>query len=160
MKIWTPEEAYERMADACAHGEYCTAEVVERMRRHGVAPGYASGIAERLRRERYIDDRRFAYAFVRAKASLARWGRRKIVLALSSKHIPRETIDEALAEIDPDDYTAGLHTLLASKARQYGPDTLATYEGRTRLFRFAAARGFETDAIVAAIKAMLTAEKN
>ena len=32
------------------------------------------------------------------------------------------------------------------------PDALTTYDGRTRLFRFAASRGFESDAIAAAIR--------
>ncbi len=35
------------------------------------------------------------------------------------------------------------------------PDALTTYDGRTRLFRFAASRGFESDAIAAAIRRLM-----
>lgn len=151
----TPDKAYERLADACARAEYCTHELREKMRRMGLAAADADAVLRRLRDGRYVDDARFARAFVRQKAEFARWGRRKIAYALALKRIDRAIIADALAGIDDEQYASTLHTLLAAKARSNGPDALATYEGRTRLFRFAAARGFESDAIAAAIRKLM-----
>lgn len=151
----TPAQAYERLADACSRAEYCTHELREKLRRMGLAAGDADAIVGRLVAERFADDERFARAFVRQKAEFARWGRRKIAYALALKRIGRATIAEAMTTIDPDSYAAGLRSLLAAKARSNGPDALTTYEGRTRLFRFAASRGFETDAISAALRELM-----
>lgn len=151
----TPDKAYERLADACARAEYCTHELREKMRRMGLAATDAEAVLRRLREGRYVDDARFARAFVRQKAEYARWGRRKIAYALALKRIDRATIADALADIDDEKYASTLHTLLAAKARANGPDALTTYDGRTRLFRFAASRGFESDAIAAAIRKLM-----
>lgn len=151
MKIWTPDEAYSRMADACSRAEYCASELRERMRRHGVGSADADAILRRLTDARFVDDSRYARAFVRQKAA-ARWGRRKIAAALAAKRIDRGVAAEAMEQISPADYAAGLLALLQVKARALGPDTAATYEGRTRLFRFAASRGFEIEAITAAVR--------
>ena len=147
------------MADQCARAEYCAGEVHERLRRRGVSPTDARAIVERLQRERFIDDERYARAFVRQKSGYSRWGRRKIAAALAVKRVDRGIIAEAMTEISPEAYAEGLRALLAAKARSLGPDALATYDGRTRLFRFAASRGFETSAISAALRALMAADK-
>ncbi|MDE6160899.1 MAG: RecX family transcriptional regulator [Muribaculaceae bacterium] len=153
----TPQQAYERMADRCARAEYCSGEVRERLRRQGLSAADALAITERLQRERFIDDGRYARAFVRQKSGYSRWGRRKIAAALAAKRVDRAIIAEAMTEISPEAYAEGLRALLAAKARSHGPDALATYDGRTRLFRFAASRGFETTAIAAALRVLIEA---
>lgn len=151
----TPEQAYERVADACSRSEYCTHEVLEKLRRMGVNAVDSRRVLERLIRGRFVDDARFARAFVRQKAGYGRWGRRKIAYALAMKRIDRATVADALAEIEPEAYAESLRCLLQARLRSAGADVLQTYEGRTRLFRYAAGRGYETDAIAAAIKSLM-----
>lgn len=151
----TPEKAFERLADACARAEYCTHELREKLRRMGLTGSDADSVLQRLRAQRYVDDARFARAFVRQKAVFSRWGRRRIAYALALKRIDRAIIADAMAGIDADTYAEGLRALLAAKARSNGPDALTTYDGRTRLFRFAASRGFESDAIADALRALM-----
>ena len=150
-----PEQAYERLADACSRAEYCTHELREKLRRMGVGGADADRVLERLALERYVDDARFARAFVRQKAGYCRWGRRKIAYALARKRIDRATVADALAEIEPDAYAAALRGLLQAKLRSGGADMLQSYEGRTKLFRYAAGRGYEADAIAAAIRSLM-----
>lgn len=151
----TPEQAYSRIADRCAVAEYCTHEVRERLRRYGVTSAVADTIVDRLVAERYVDDRRYALAYVRQKSEFSRWGRRKIAAALAAKRISRDIAAEALDSIDPENEHTALCALLAAKARSAGSEALTTYEGRTRLFRFAASRGYTTDAIARAIRALM-----
>lgn len=155
-KIISSREAYDRLADACVRAEYCSGELREKLRRWRIDSGEAARIVERLSAERFVDDARFARAFVRQKSVLARWGRRKIACALAAKRVDRDIIAEALGEIDPAGYAEGLLALLAAKARSLGPEALATYEGRTRLYRYAASRGYETEAISQAIRKLIT----
>ncbi len=151
----TPAQARERLADACARAEYCTHELREKLRRWRVEPGEAERIVQELVRTRYVDDARYAGAFVRRKAEYARWGRRKIAAALAMKRIDRSVAAEALGEIDPQAYEEALTGVLQAKARMLGDEALTTYDGRTRLFRHAASRGYETDAIARALRRMM-----
>lgn len=151
----TPEQAYERLADACSRAEYCSYELREKLRRMGVDTADVARVLERLARERYFDDARFARAFVRQKAGYGRWGRRKIAYALAMKRIDRAIVADALSEIEPDAYADNLRGLLQAKLRSGGADMLQSYEGRTKLFRYAAGRGYEPDAIAAAIRSLM-----
>lgn len=151
----TPEQAYEHLADACSRAEYCSYELREKLRRMGVDTADVARVLERLARERYFDDARFARAFVRQKAGYGRWGRRKIAYALAMKRIDRAIVADALSEIEPDAYADNLRGLLQAKLRSGGADMLQSYEGRTKLFRYAAGRGYEPDAIAAAIRSLM-----
>ncbi len=66
-------------------------------------------------------------------------------MGLYQKRVARDIINEALDEYDDEKYIESLRRALDSKRR-----TLAdadTYEGRTKLFRFAVSRGFEPDLV-------------
>ena len=63
-------------------------------------------------RDRFIDDGRYAEAFVRDKLRLSGWGEYKIRTALQRKRIDRELIDAALAQADRQD--------MAGRLRQQG----------------------------------------
>lgn len=147
----TTQAALVKAEELCARAEHSSGEILEKLRRWGVPSERAGQIIDSLIDRRFIDDARFARAFVRDKLEYAGWGRRKIALHLCQKRVARSIINEALDEIDEDAYLRRLATLLARKAAQIG-DEATTYEGRTRLFRWAASRGFEPDAISKAMR--------
>ena len=101
---------------------------------------------ERLVRERYVDDARYARAFVRDKALLSGWGPRKISFALSAKGISREVVEEALGEVSPEDSEARMYQVLAAKWKSVSGKTW--YERRTKLLRFALSRGYSYEAVL------------
>ena len=110
------------------------------------------GRSDSLRRRRFFDDARFVHAFVTDKVRFARWGRIKIAMALRYKRIDSDIIAEALAEIDERAYTEALEAVIAAAVRRIGDDAAHTYEGRTRIFRAAVSRGFESDISAATIR--------
>lgn len=143
----TPGEAYSRLADRCAMTEISTGEALEKLRRMGLRGPRAEAIVQRLVDERFIDDERFARAWVRDRFGLARWGRRKIRESLILKRVDSAIIRQALEEeIDPEAYYENLADALRSKAR--GMSEPLTREERMKLARFAASRGYEPDLIM------------
>lgn len=148
-------EAYDRLAHLCSRAEYSTGELRDKLRRMAVPPDKADAIIARLQRERYVDDARFAAAFARQKAGIARWGRRKIAAALRLKKVSSDIAAQALGLIPDETYADALHALILAKAATLGPEALTTYEGRTRLFRFAASRGYLTAEIADALRRAL-----
>lgn len=146
-KDLTPDEARARLMDLCSCGEYSSGEAMERLRKWGITGRDATAIVQRLINERFIDDERFARAFVRSKVSYSGWGRLKIRAAMIQKGIERELIDLAMdEEIDKQAYYANLADALRSKARTM-PEHLDS-DCRARLLRFAAGRGYEPGLIM------------
>ena len=130
-----------RLEELCARSEQCSGEVREKLRRWEIGDRDAEAILKSLISRRFVDDSRFAGAFVRDKYRYGKWGRRKIAAALYAKRVDRDIIDSALADIDEEEYEAVLRALLKLKIKTTGP--LDVYENRMRLLRFAVGRGFE-----------------
>ncbi|MDE7152376.1 MAG: RecX family transcriptional regulator [Candidatus Amulumruptor sp.] len=148
MRTITPESALKRLADAAARAEMCPADAAARLKRWGILSADAARIIARLTDEGYISPERYASAYVRDKYRFAGWGRRKIALGLAAKRIDRAIIAEALDEaVDADEYRARLVAVLRAKARTLRADLIATYEGKQKLYIFAASRGFESGII-------------
>lgn len=144
-KVIAPEKALIRCEELCARAERCEHELREKMRAWRIDSRDIDAIINSLTTRRFLDDSRFARAFVRDKYRFARWGRRRIAMALRQKRIDSDVIDEALEEINQDEYTAVLRSLLKAKAAHM--ERPLSYEDRMKLLRFAVARGFETQLV-------------
>ena len=100
MKQKTEQEAYLTLAALCAQAEHCQWEMVEKMRKWEIPEEAQARIMERLVKERYVDDERFARAFAKDKVRYNKWGRRKVEQALWQKHIDEDIRKNVLNEID------------------------------------------------------------
>ena len=134
-----------RMESWCAAAEHCRAEAVEKLVRRGVPYDMADRIADRLEKEKFIDERRYCQAFIHDKFRFAKWGKQKIDQALRLKKIDPYTYRPLLNRIDPQEYHATLQALLDSKRRSIR--TGSDYERNGKLIRFALSRGFAADDI-------------
>ena len=99
-KVKTPEQALAALMRLCARAEKSQEDARRLMRGWGLAERDAEGVLAKLVRDRFIDDARYAGAFVREKLRLSGWGEYKIRTALQRKRIDRALIDAALAEAD------------------------------------------------------------
>ena len=145
MKALSPKEAYARATARCARQEQCRADVGAYLAKYGVEGSAVQQVLDLLEDEGYIDETRYAAAFTHDKVLYDRWGRMKIRQALALKGIAHEAISQALADIDQEQYEAGLRALLEQKRR-----TLTETDEfllQQKLARFAAGRGFEADLV-------------
>lgn len=149
-KILTPPEALHRAAALCSSAEHCTADIREKLARWGLTEADSCTIIDRLVQERFIDEQRYAVAFVKDKFRFSGWGRIKMRYALQQKRIDGSDIDHALATLDEEQYNDRLLELLQAKSRSIRDDDPEAR--RAKLFRFAASRGFESALIFNALK--------
>lgn len=77
MRPLTYEEALRKLGNLCARGEHCTGEVDEKMKKWGLSEADRQRVVSYLVAHQYIDDERFARAFVHDKLAYDGWGRRK-----------------------------------------------------------------------------------
>lgn len=129
----------------CAQAEHCQWEMTEKMRRWGLDDEAQARVMQRLVQERYVDDARYARAFVKDKVRYNKWGRRKVEQALWQKHIDEDISQQALDEVDDEEYLDVLRPLLAQKRKT--TRAANDYELNQKLVRFALGRGFTYDII-------------
>lgn len=142
----------ERAKALCARAEHSVAEIRRKLSGWGATSAETEKIIEELKAQRYLNDERFARAYVHDKLRFSGWGRHKIMMMLYAKGIDGATAAAALEEIDPEEYENILWRILAVKRRQLGPEECKTYEGRVKMFRYAASRGFESQLIARILK--------
>ncbi len=145
MKEITEQEAYLRLTALCAQAEHCQHEMLEKMKKWELADEAQAHVMERLIKERYVDDERYARAFVMDKIRYNKWGRRKVEQALWMKRIDKGIQQRVLGEVDDEEYVSALRPLL--KQKQRSTKAASDYELRQKLIRFALSRGFGFDII-------------
>ena len=145
MKQKTEQEAYLALAALCAQAEHCQWEMLEKMRRWELSDEAQARVMERLVKERYVDDERYARAFVKDKVRYNKWGRRKVEQALWQKRIDEDIRQQVLDEVDNEEYLAVLRPLLKQKRKS--TKAQSDYELNQKLMRFAIGRGFTFDII-------------
>ena len=141
----TEQEAYLQLAALCAQTEHCQQEMRDKMKRWEMAPEIQDRVIARLVSERFIDDERYARAFVKDKIRYNKWGRRKVQQGLWMKHIDEDIQQRILDEVDDEEYLAVLKPLLAQKRKTTKAQN--DYELNQKLIRFALGRGFTYDII-------------
>lgn len=138
--MMTENDAYSRLSAQCAMGELCIHDVRKKMQRWEIADEVQQRVVKRLLDERFIDENRYAHAFVRGKSRYNKWGVTKIRFELMKRGIDTNNIDDALTEIDEEESLSTLRDLLESKRRTVKGRT--EYEIKAKLVRFAVSRGF------------------
>lgn len=146
-KPMKPEAATLRLEDLCARSEQCTSDLRRKLSGWEISSSDSDSIIRHLSENRFVDDSRFARAFVRDRYRFAGWGRQKIISGLYAKRIAKDTIDDALTEIDVRLYASIAFKAIAARLRQL-PEDMDRRDKRMRLMRFAAGRGYEVSLII------------
>ena len=160
-KPLTLEEALNKAASYCTLCERCISEVTAKLVAWGVSYGEQHRIIERLQQEGFINEKRYCRAFVNDKVRFNRWGRIKIQAALREKRLPQELVNEALGNIDEEQYTNALMEVVAAKRKELAGKKETNVQSDTneldratqqKIIRHAASRGYEPSLIFKAIK--------
>lgn len=147
-----PLKVADRMRALCSRREYCRKDVLKKvMTALDGDAAKAEEVVGKLVEERYVDDRRYAAAFARDKASIAGWGAAKIRYMLAAKGVDREIIASALEEIDVSRADARLEKLMENKARSLKDDP----QRRIKLLRFGVGRGYAYEEVSSMIDRIL-----
>lgn len=134
----------------CSQKEYCRSEIAQKLRVKGAASAEIEKLLERLEAECYIDEERYARAFVADKFRFDHWGRVKMSYALRQKGINANIIDEALAQIDEEEYRQSLADFIASRRRTM--KAASPYALNQKIARAAISRGFEPGMVFAVLE--------
>lgn len=137
-----------RLEAQCVKREYCVRDIMGKaLKAVEGNQAEADELVASLRADKFVDDARYAAAFAREKSSLTGWGPVKIRFALRAKGLSETDIASGLAEIDSSRAEDRLERLTAAKWKSLQDDP----QGKLKLIKFALSRGYDYDAVQAAI---------
>jgi regulatory protein len=144
-KRLSPVEAWAKIQHYCAYQERSHREVKEKLYTYGLYKNEVEELLARCISEGFLNEERFARSFAGGKFRVKKWGRLKIENELKQHGLSKNCIARGLKELNPDDYTKTLRTLLAKKiAASQAPDN---YSLKNKVARFAIGKGYESELV-------------
>jgi regulatory protein len=141
-KTYSLEEAQKKLEFYCAYQERSHKEVVTKLKDMRMIPDAIDVIVVHLIQNNFLNEERFAKAFVRGKFRIKKWGKNRLKLELKRKDISRTIIDIALKEIDAADYLETFHALAEKKAETIKEPN--SYKKKKKLADYLLYRGWES----------------
>jgi regulatory protein len=153
MKFYDLKEAYLRASSYCAYQERSQDDVRERLREWNIRGEDAESVISRLIEENFLNEERFAKAFVGGKFRMKQWGRLKIRQELRSHGLTEACIKLAMKEINEQEYRQTLYRLLEKKNELLKDEE--TVIRKQKLIRYVLSKGYENDLVWNAVEEML-----
>lgn len=141
----TPEQALAALMRLAARSEKSSGDALRLMQNWGVDPSARQGVLQRLIDDKFIDDRRYAEAFVRDKMRFSGWGVFKLRAALRNKGISTDIVEDVLRMLDSNNMTDRLRERLERKMRTTKYST--RYDLKTKLMRYGASLGYDFESV-------------
>jgi len=134
--------AFKKVMAMCSKREYCCEDIRNKLISWGVTRSDTEKVIDNLIKENFINEKRFATAFVNDKFNYNKWGKIKIAAHLRHRNLTGDIIREALDSIDYDIYTKALKDLIASHRRSVKAKN--QYDLKVKLLRYGLSKGFES----------------
>ena len=149
-QYWSREEALLNIQKYCALQERCHQEVRFKLIEHGIYGDILEELIADLITNDFLNEERFAKTYARGKFRMKNWGKNKIIHELKLRKISNYCINEALKEIDENDYIQVLKKIIEKK------NTSTTFKNQfdklKKLTDFALSKGYEYEIIQDVIK--------
>jgi len=129
----------------CSRREYCCEDIRNKLSSWGVNESDSDKIITTLIKENFINELRFASAFVKDKFKYNKWGKIKIGMHLRAKKIPSDIVKSALDDIDYENYINSLKGIISSHRRTVKAKN--QYDLKAKLIRHALSKGFESSLV-------------
>lgn len=141
----SPEQALTALMRLAARSEKSSGDALRLMQNWGVDPSARQGVLQRLIDDKFIDDRRYAEAFVRDKMRFSGWGVFKLRAALRNKGISTDIVEDVLRMLDSNNMADRLRERLERKMRTTKYTT--RYDLKTKLMRYGASLGYDFESV-------------
>ncbi len=127
----------------CSKREFCSDDIYNKLLAWGVGNDDAEKIICILIKENFIDEPRYAAAFVMDKFKYNKWGKVKIKAHLRVKKIPPDIIKSTLDSIDNKQYIKSLRELIESHRKTVKAKN--QYDLKAKLLRYGLSKGYESN---------------
>lgn len=140
------KKALNATAALCSKKEHATADIRRKLENWGISTEDREKIIDFLRKNKFLDDSRFARFYARDKFRFNKWGKQKIAASLRQKQIDSNIIAEALNQLETSDYSDTCLHLLQQKLKQ--SKETDPIKQKAKLIRFGIGRGFDYETVL------------
>lgn len=149
-KTYDRKTAKLKAADFCAYQERSQQQVRDKLYEYGLHHDEVEEILTELIMEGFINEERFARAYIGGKFRMKKWGKKKILQGLHPHKISDYCIRKGMEEIDPDEYWNVLLDHAQKKYEQLQGNSAYIIKGK--LTQHLYTKGFEADLIREAVQ--------
>lgn len=136
-----------KAANYCVYQERTQAEVRKRLREWEVFGDKVEQVIAYLITENYINEERYAKAFVGGKFRVKKWGKRKILFELKGKGLSKYCIESGMKEIDDQDYFDTIDQLIAYKKNDLRNEPNRLIK-KQKTVKYLVGKGFEMNLVL------------
>ena len=139
---YTVVEATKKLEHYCAYQERCHKEVILKLKSMNMIPEAIDAIVVHLLEHNFLNEERFAKTYARGKFRIKKWGKRRLTLELKKKDISKYNVNQALREIDNDEYIGVFNDLAEKKANSIKESN--SFKKKKKLVDYLLYRGWES----------------
>ncbi len=150
-------EAKQKIEAFCAYQERCDQEIRKKLNDWFLYSDDVDILISDLISNNFLNEERFASAFVSGKFRIKKWGRIKIRQHLKQKYISEYSMKKGIAEIDEDEYLDTLRQLTVSKNRLTNAKN--KWDRLAKLQRYLQSKGYENDLVREVLKEVIHEEE-
>ena len=154
IKTYTVEEAKRKLERYCAYQDRCHQEVRKKLVEMRMIPDAIDVIIGHLIEHDFLNEERFAKAFVRGKFNHKSWGKQRLVRELKLRKLSQYTIKMGLLEITDEDYEKVFDALSRKRIQQLSSEK-DKYKKRKKLADYLIYRGWEGDLVYQKVKELV-----
>jgi regulatory protein len=144
-KSYSLEQALSRLQRYCTYQDRCHIEVERKLTEMRMIPQAKEQIIMSLIEDDYLNEERFALAFVKGKFRIKKWGRIRLKAELKKRKISKYLIKSALEQISEKDYLFTFEELANRKANSIKADSILLK--KKKLADFLIYRGWESSLV-------------
>lgn len=149
---YSEPEARARIEAYCAYRERSHFEVKEKLYDWGLHRNEVEGLLAHLVTTNFLNEERFAQAYVSGKFRIKRWGRRKILEGLKANRISEYCVRKGMQEISEEEYEETIKSLAQQKMKLTKGGS--RFERNGKVAQYIIRKGFEPDLVWPIITAL------
>jgi regulatory protein len=144
------EEIPGRIKMWCDRQERSQQEVRDKLYSWGMYRDDCESLIVRLIEGNYLNEERFARAYVSGRFRIKRWGRNKILKGLQEKRVSTYCIRLGMGEISEEDYLNTIEQLIEKKLQLISSGS--SLENQQKVGMYLLQRGFESELVWPAVR--------
>lgn len=144
-KVYTVKQGIIKAQAYCAYQERCQQEVRYKLNEWGLYGDEVEEVIVALISDNFLNEERFAMAYVSGKFRIKKWGRVRLKRELKSRKISEYCIKKALAQISPDEYETTIKELIEKKKKDINDKM--PFMRKHKMMKYIVSKGFEHDIV-------------
>ncbi|WP_066225995.1 regulatory protein RecX [Formosa haliotis] len=153
-KTFTVEEAKRALERYCVYQERCHKEVLDKLKSMHMIPDAIDVVIVHLLQHDFLNEERFAKAYVRGKFKYKNWGRNRLTAELKRRQISKFNIQTGLKELDDLDYYGTFDALAERKCELIKESN--PYKKKKKLADYLLYRGWESPLVYEKVNALIS----